>query len=204
VHFYEEDAEFLDSVSEYVGSALGAGGACILIATRAHRRGIADRLTAWGMDLKVVSHNNRYITLDAEETLARFMVDGWPDEMLFQNAVELEMLRAKSGLVGRAGSIVAFGEMVVLLWKAGNCEAAIHLERLWNALAVQRRIFVPFFTTKPDVGTGIGLWVTKCLIEQQGGYLRFRSRQGKNGGTVMSFFVPRTPGEYAVGPKAAA
>jgi signal transduction histidine kinase len=55
---------------------------------------------------------------------------------------------------------------------------------------VQRRIFEPFFTTKADVGTGIGLWVTKCLIEQQGGYMRFRSRQGRSAGTVISFFVP--------------
>jgi signal transduction histidine kinase len=55
---------------------------------------------------------------------------------------------------------------------------------------VKRRIFVPFFTTKSNAGTGIGLWVTKCLIEQQGGYLRFRSQQGQKSGTVMSFFVP--------------
>jgi signal transduction histidine kinase len=55
---------------------------------------------------------------------------------------------------------------------------------------IQPRIFLPFFTTKTDVGTGIGLWVTKCLIEQRGGYVRFRSRQGDRGGTVMSFFLP--------------
>jgi nitrogen-specific signal transduction histidine kinase len=135
VHFYEEDDEFLDSVSEYVGAALGAGGAFILIATRVHRQGIADRLTSWGMDLHIMSRNNRYIALDAEETLARFMVDGWPDEERFQSTIEPEMLRAKSGLMGRATSIVAFGEMVALLWKAGNCEAAIRLEKLWNTLS---------------------------------------------------------------------
>ncbi|HEY1766960.1 MAG TPA: ATP-binding protein [Terracidiphilus sp.] len=55
---------------------------------------------------------------------------------------------------------------------------------------IQRRIFVPFFTTKADVGTGIGLWVTRSIIEQYGGYLRFRSRQGAQPGTAMSFFVP--------------
>ena len=55
---------------------------------------------------------------------------------------------------------------------------------------VQRQIFVPFFTTKADVGTGIGLWVTKSLIEKQGGYMRFRSKQGQETGTVMSLFLP--------------
>jgi signal transduction histidine kinase len=62
---------------------------------------------------------------------------------------------------------------------------------------VQGKIFMPFFTTKQDVGTGIGLWVTKCLIEQTGGYLRFRSRQGERSGTVMSFFIPREAHEQA-------
>jgi signal transduction histidine kinase len=57
---------------------------------------------------------------------------------------------------------------------------------------VQRQIFVPFFTTKADVGTGIGLWVTKSLIEKQGGYMRFRSKQGHQAGTVMSLFLPLT------------
>ena len=55
---------------------------------------------------------------------------------------------------------------------------------------VQRRIFVPFFTTKGGKGTGIGLWITKCLVEQQGGYVHFRSSQGKKPGTVMSLFLP--------------
>jgi PAS domain S-box-containing protein len=55
---------------------------------------------------------------------------------------------------------------------------------------VQKRIFVPFFTTKGNIGTGIGLWVTKSLIEQQGGSMRFRSCQGARSGTIMSFFLP--------------
>ena len=55
---------------------------------------------------------------------------------------------------------------------------------------VRRRIFVPFFTTKGGTGTGIGLWVTKCLVEQQGGSVHCRSRQGKQSGTVMSLFLP--------------
>ncbi|WP_162601103.1 ATP-binding protein [Occallatibacter savannae] len=55
---------------------------------------------------------------------------------------------------------------------------------------VQKKIFIPFFTTKAEIGTGIGLWATKALIEQQGGALRFRSRQGEKSGTTMSIFLP--------------
>jgi signal transduction histidine kinase len=31
------------------------------------------------------------------------------------------------------------------------------------------QLFQPFFTTKADVGTGLGLWVTKNLIEKNNG-----------------------------------
>lgn len=36
-------------------------------------------------------------------------------------------------------------------------------------------IFEPLFTTKESVGTGLGLWVSKQLVEKLGGSIRFRS-----------------------------
>jgi len=52
----------------------------------------------------------------------------------------------------------------------------------------KQKLFTPFFTTKREVGTGLGLWITKDLIEKKGGSIRFRSRE--NSGTAMSFFIP--------------
>jgi signal transduction histidine kinase len=69
---------------------------------------------------------------------------------------------------------------------------------------VQKKIFVPFFTTKTEVGTGIGLWATRTLMEQRGGFLRFRSREGDGSGTVMSIFVPNGRSEPAFSREAAA
>lgn len=49
-------------------------------------------------------------------------------------------------------------------------------------------IFTPFFTTKSDVGTGLGLWVSKSLVEKHGGRITFRSTHGK--GTVFTVQFP--------------
>jgi signal transduction histidine kinase len=135
VLFYEDDSVFLKGLSEFIGSELGSGGVCLVIATRGHREALNQRLQAWGIDVAQATHSNRYIALDADDTLAKFMVDGWPDQQLFFAAIEPALLQARLGTQERSSSIVAFGEMVARLWAQGKCEAAIRLEQLWNELA---------------------------------------------------------------------
>jgi signal transduction histidine kinase len=53
---------------------------------------------------------------------------------------------------------------------------------------VRHKLFEPFFTTKREKGTGLGLWVTKSLVDKQDGSLRVRSRPGV--GTAFSIFLP--------------
>ncbi|HVJ04689.1 MAG TPA: response regulator [Candidatus Saccharimonadales bacterium] len=49
-------------------------------------------------------------------------------------------------------------------------------------------IFDAFFTTKKDMGTGLGLWVTRQIVEKHGGSIKVRSRVEK--GTVFCVFLP--------------
>jgi PAS domain S-box-containing protein len=54
-----------------------------------------------------------------------------------------------------------------------------------------KKIFEPFFTTKKDTGTGLGLWITRAIIEKHGGSIRVHSKPGiSQGGTVFSIFLP--------------
>lgn len=53
------------------------------------------------------------------------------------------------------------------------------------------RIFEPFFTTKKNAGTGLGLWVSRQIVDKHAGSIRVRSRTTpQRSGTVFSIFLP--------------
>jgi PAS domain S-box-containing protein len=58
--------------------------------------------------------------------------------------------------------------------------------------AAKKQIFSPFFTTKQSVGTGLGLWVTKGIVEKHGGSIRYKSRAQCPSGTIFRVVLPRT------------
>ena len=130
VQLYETDAVLLDALADFIGTAIRAGDAGIVIATPAHRDGLDERLRARKLDVAAARSDGRYVPLDAAETLSRFMADGAPDRARFAEAVGEIVAHAAAG--GRRVS--AFGEMVALLAADGNLDAALRVERLWNDL----------------------------------------------------------------------
>jgi PAS domain S-box-containing protein len=51
-------------------------------------------------------------------------------------------------------------------------------------------LYEPFQTTKEMTGTGLGLWVSKGIIEKHGGHIRTRTQRGENHGTVFAVWLP--------------
>lgn len=130
VQFYQDDSAFLDSLEGFVAGGLMAGDAVIIIATPVHLMSLEVRLTRRGINLAEATATDQYMAFEAENTLARFMRNGWPDETLFHKLVTTLLSRAKTG--GRR--VRAFGEMVAILWAQGNNGATVQLEHLWHQL----------------------------------------------------------------------
>jgi PAS domain S-box-containing protein len=139
VRFYDNDALLLDEVAAFVDQALHVQGRAIVIATAAHRDALQARVAA----LAHARHRSvppaHVVWLDAETTLAAFMVDGWPDRQRFDEVVGSAVAAACAG----GTRVHAFGEMVALLCARGQYDAALQLERMWNDLA-QRLAFSLF------------------------------------------------------------
>jgi len=60
----------------------------------------------------------------------------------------------------------------------------------------QDKLYEPFFTTKEDIGTGLGLWVTSSVIKKHKGSIRVRSSvtPGRSW-TAFSVFLPLDGGQ---------
>jgi signal transduction histidine kinase len=111
-----------------------------------------------------------------------------------------EIRQVLANLLGNAIDALAEGGGRIVLrtacghaWQSGNAGIRITVADSGTGMdaATQARIFEPFFSTKGITGTGLGLWVSREIVEKHQGYLRVRSRLGV--GTVFSLFIP---GEY--------
>jgi anti-sigma regulatory factor (Ser/Thr protein kinase) len=132
VVFYDYDYEVARTVGSYLAAGVHASGAAVIIATETHRAAFGAELEAAGIDVAAAVEQGSLVSVDAAATMSQFITDGRIDRDDFRRVV--------GGLVHPAahgGSVRAYGEMVALLWDAGNVIAAIELEELWNELGCE-------------------------------------------------------------------
>jgi PAS domain S-box-containing protein len=134
VQFYGEDAALIDGVSAYIGEALEEGNAALVLATAEHREALAKRLEARALDMPRAIAEGRYVVLDAAEILSKFILEGWPDPVRYEESVARLVTQVKAAARGNPPRLAVFGEMVALLWAQGKFQTAVRLEQLWNEL----------------------------------------------------------------------
>jgi anti-sigma regulatory factor (Ser/Thr protein kinase) len=131
VHFYDDHHEIVGAVVSYALDGWARGESVVVVCDPSHRAGIDAALSDVGADQSAAIVQGRYISVDAEQTLDGFMVDGSPDPEAFRTTIGgLIELAAQRG-----SGVRVFGEMVAVLWARGDVAAAVALESLWNELA---------------------------------------------------------------------
>jgi PAS domain S-box-containing protein len=133
LQFYETDDFLADVVSRYALEGLDAGANVLLVATEAHRRLFVGRLQERGVAVEALTASGSLTLLDAEAALGSFMVGELPDWTRFESTVGAKV----HALAATGRPLRAYGEMVDLLWRAGNRTGALVLEEMWNALRTQ-------------------------------------------------------------------
>jgi PAS domain S-box-containing protein len=102
------------------------------------------------------------------------------------------------------------GNAIQAMPQGGRLSVRIHESMEWNrqvrgvSVAVcdtgsgitpehAKRLFEPFFSTKSNKGTGLGLWISKGIIQKYEGTIHFRSlRFSEGSATCFRIFIPGT------------
>lgn len=134
VQFYESEEFLYAAVAQFLAAGIDAGERLIVIATAQHSAAFIERLSELKLDAALAS--GQLLMFDARTTLSRFMVDGMPDAEKFRELLDGALREARKD-AHETRRVRAYGEMVDLLWKEGNSNAAIRLEELWNEASAE-------------------------------------------------------------------
>jgi len=151
---------------------------------RVNLPGVLDKV------LDFYAHKIRYKKISVNKLYGSTVeVDGFPGELrqIFTNLL-VNGMEAVAMCTGRL-RLHAFNSSH---WQSGV--AGVRVVIADNGTGIdpdhRARLFEPFFTTKKK-GTGLGLWVTKRLVDKHKGSIKFRSRfHPEAGGTCFAVFLP--------------
>jgi len=120
------------------------------------------------------------------------------------NGLPGELNQAIANLISNAADAAPFGGRIRVALSCLTNEkgqvAMISIQDNGPGIAPENRdrIFEPFFSTKKDVGYGLGLWTAKEIVERHGGSIHVQFENGPaSPGAVFDIFLPIVA---AVGP----
>jgi signal transduction histidine kinase len=111
-----------------------------------------------------------------------------------------EIRQVLSNLIGNAIDAMSQKDGRLLIrsresteWRTGRRGVSLTVADTGSGISrdTVSRIFEPFFTTKGNKGTGLGLWISREIVERHRGSLRVKSRHATHrSGTVFILFLP--------------
>ncbi len=102
---------------------------------------------------------------------------------LLRNAAEAVMAKPAAEETSKAPpdtAIVESDAHVAMTWKSTEKDVVLTIEDNGPGLMNPGNAFVPFYTTKPQ-GSGIGLVLSRQIVEAHGGTVEVSNRQGRRG-----------------------
>lgn len=138
VFTYQDPASLGSQVGAWLSPTLRRGGGALLACTPGHATLARAQLRQEGIDVEACEREGRLVVGDADDLLARFMVSGMPNGRAFKRVARglLGGIRAASA----PGPIRVWGELVDVLARRGQLDAADRLERLWNEILAEDHV----------------------------------------------------------------
>ena len=140
VQLYQNADFYGEAISHFAAEGLARGESVIIVATAQNWANISGRLVGKGFTPDDLVQRGHLTVLDADATLPKFLVANMPDAKTFKGLAEATIERARAG--GKFPRVRWWGEMVNVLYVAGNQSASTRLEELFDEVAHEQSIAI--------------------------------------------------------------
>ncbi len=133
VQFFDDAQSRSETVASFLHDGLDHGATLLIVETKEHWQATARLLAGQRVPIEAAAQSGQLTVLDAGDAVA---LVGGADEMgseRFDRSIGALVRR----LASRTRSLRVYGEVVDVLAKRGDLDAALRLEALWNALIAQ-------------------------------------------------------------------
>ena len=131
--YYHDDNVLVDWVSDVLAAGLVAERPVVVIASSARLHRLTESLLERGLDVGDALRSGRLVEVDADDVLARLLVDGGtPDATVFEQILEDLMVPGRPWI---------YSEMTAMLWDRGDIVSVLALEELWEQV-LERESFL--------------------------------------------------------------
>jgi signal transduction histidine kinase len=128
VEFYR-DYFPVERIAERLVDALRRGAGAAALVTRDHGNALRAELVRRDIDVNAAIGRGQLAILDGDAVFDA----AWANPGLRREVIVDRVFSPLSGVITRYGSCTAFGELVDILASAGDRQAAVELEQMWNA-----------------------------------------------------------------------
>jgi len=111
------------------------------------------------------------------------------------NAISGELRQVLYNLLLNAAQFSPVGKEVALIVRRSDDHVEVRVRDEGKGISADTRkhLFEPFFTTRGGDGTGVGLWLSREMVERIGGTLTFESEPAVRPGTEFIVRLPLLP-----------
>ncbi len=131
---------------------------------------------------KEALYRNIKIELDLAPMLPKISMDRGQLQQVFLNIINNAFSAVENG-----------GRVVISSWEEDPETLGVSVQDNGCGMSEEtlRHIFEPFFTSKKEYGTGLGLPITYGIVKKLGGDLKVQSKEGE--GTTFTVFLSKHP-----------
>ncbi len=125
---------FLDDVCQLLLPTLRSADPVAVVTCEATRVGIAQRLRACHLDLRLLADRGQYVEQDSAVALSHVMRGVRPDQdRLMEMVHDFDGLR-RSAPNGPRSHLTIVADLTAALWRGGQFDGALAIERIWDEL----------------------------------------------------------------------